>query len=344
MSQPIAENAFGRATRLLDKIVGIEVEVARHQIIEAYEDYLAAIIQRYYEWYSAYENFKTAESSYKENIKLFENIKERRKNNIALPIDVNKVQVQVYAKEEKLITLRSAYIQRLNMIKEAIRYDGRQKLLPELPFLYKDLEMTFSQDYRRFKDESRTYRVLMMLEDKSSLEVARSADSLFPSIDLFAGISLEGSGYDIKSDEKKAVGGVSFELPLPGQVERAEHQTAKIGHDKTTLSNQSTYARLYTDLKNLYENIEREKKLIKIADEKISLSMAILEDETENYSYGKVSLNDLIDEINKLDENKFSKTIHMIQLRKLIVEWLRLTDRLITRDKINELTPSQTAP
>jgi len=38
----------------------------------------------------------------------------------------------------------------------------------------------------------------------------------------------------------------------------------------------------------------------------------------------------LIDEINKLDDNKFSKISHQIQLKKLIVEWLRLSDNLVT--------------
>jgi len=47
ISQPIAENAFGRDTRLLDKIVGVEIDVAKYQIIEAYEDYLASLIQIY---------------------------------------------------------------------------------------------------------------------------------------------------------------------------------------------------------------------------------------------------------------------------------------------------------
>ena len=104
-AQPIAENAFGKATKLKDKIVGIEIDVARYQIIEAYEDYLATIVVGYYDWYEAHENFKVGESSYQQNIKLLDNIKERRKNNIALTIEVNKVHLLVLAKKEKLIEL-----------------------------------------------------------------------------------------------------------------------------------------------------------------------------------------------------------------------------------------------
>lgn len=80
--------------------------------------------------------------------------------------------------------------------------------------------------------------------------------------------------------------------------------------------------------------IEREKQLIAIADEKISLAQAVVEDEEENYSVGRATLNELIDEINTLEQNKFNKISHEIQLKKLLIEWLRLTDVLISRDDI----------
>ena len=103
ISQPIAENAFGKSIRLLDKITGIEIDVARYQIIEAYEDYLATLIQIYLDWYSAYKDLETAKNSYNENTKLLENIKERQANKIALPVDVNKISIQVMSKKENLI-------------------------------------------------------------------------------------------------------------------------------------------------------------------------------------------------------------------------------------------------
>lgn len=78
--------------------------------------------------------------------------------------------------------------------------------------------------------------------------------------------------------------------------------------------------------------MEREKRLVKIAEEKIGLSLAILEEEAENYSYGKVTLNDYIDAVNRLDENRFNRTLHMIQLKKLMVEWLRMTDALVDKN------------
>jgi len=339
ISQPIAENAFGRDTRLLSKIVGVEIDVAKYQIIEAYEDYLASLIQIYFDWYSVYKSVETAQNSYQENVKLLENIKQRQHSNIALPIDVNKVNLQVLAKKENLISLENQHIQYLNMIKQAMRYKEEIQINPQDPRLYDNAVIDFDDRYAVFCRESRTYQVLSLLEEKSSLQVDRDADKLFPSIDLKVGYLIEGDEYDLQQSKKTVYGKVELEWPIIGQQERAQHKLSKIAYQKQQLSNQGTYADLHTNLKNVYDAIGRERQLIDIADEKIRLSENILKDETRNYSYGRVTLNDYIDEINKLEDSKFNKINHAIQLRKLIVEWMRLTDELITKDEARELTP-----
>jgi hypothetical protein len=329
ISVPIAEDAFGSSTRILDKVVGSEIEIARYQIIEAYEDYLSSLVQVYLDWYAAYRNVETARNSYDENIKLLENIKERQKNNIALPIDVNKINVQVLAKQESLITLQNQYARHYNAIVEASRYDGDKEIIPDNPRLYDDVEISFDDDYSLFITESRTYAVLSLLERKTLLRVDIDADALLPSLELRLGYLLQGSGHDLDKNTNIAYARAAFDWPFWGQVERAQYETSKISLRKRQLSNQSAYASLYTSLRDIYEAMEREKKLIALAEEKIILAEKIVEDETINYSYGKVTLKDYIDQINQLEESKFNKINHTIQLRKLIVEWLRLTDKLV---------------
>jgi len=192
VSQPIARNAFGRGTRLLDRIIGLEVDVARHQIIEAYEDYLASTIVTYYDWFGAYENLKIAESSYQENIRLLDNIRERQKSHIALPIDVNKITLQVMEKKEKLIQLREEYRSALNLVLKAIRYAGTEELIPRRPDLYMDVPPDIDRAQGWFRDDSRSAVVLDLLEKKGGLEADKNADDLLPSIDLLFGYRVSG--------------------------------------------------------------------------------------------------------------------------------------------------------
>ena len=336
VSQPIAQNAFGKATRLKDKIIGVELDVARHQIIEAYEDYLAAVITGYYIWYEAYENLNIGESSYNENLKLLDNIKERQKSNIALAIDVNKVHLQVLAKKEKLIELKEEYANALNFIEQATRYDGKESLVPHEPEVYKDVTVVFEEDFEKFKDAGRTCQVLNLLEQKSKLEVDEEADDLLPSINVLVGYNIKGRDFEIENEDNMAYAGITVAWPFGDQVDRAEYETSKITLEKTKLTNTGTRFGLYTDIKDLSIQINSEKELLNIAKEKIGLAKSILKDETENYSFGKVMLNDYIDAVNVLDNNRFNEVLHDSQHKKLLVEWLRMTDRLVSKSDVYE--------
>ena len=330
IAQPIAENAFGRSTRLLDKIVGLEVEVARHQITEAYEDYLATVMLAYYDWYADYENYQISRRSYEENLKLLDNMNERANQKIALPIDVNKVKLQVLSRQERMIEFEERYRNSTNVIARMIRRTDDFDFMPARPPVAADLPGEFKQRFQTFHDDSRTFSILNKLENLSSLEVAREADDLLPSINLIAGYTVSGDDYGIDNEDNFVYAGIELEWPFGDQVDKAEYEVSQIADDRQKLITTNTYYRIYTQLQNLDLQIEREKNLGKIADERITLAVSILEDETENYSFGKVTLNDYIQAFNDLDSNRFNKIERDVTYRKLVVEWLRLTDQLVT--------------
>lgn len=338
IAQPIAENAFGRNTRLLDKIVGLEMDVASHQVVEAYEDYFAAIISAYYTWHEDYENLLIGKASYEENLKLLKSMNDREEQKVALPIDVNKARLQVLSKKERLAELEEKYNNSLNVIQRVIRSENGIAYVPRQSEPMVHINDEFDDMFKQFTDISRTFDVLRKLEDKSSLEVARDADELLPSINIIAGYEVSGHDYDIGNEERLLFAGVSMEWPFSDQVAKAEYEMSKIFENKQKLSTVNAYYRLYTQLLNLYLQIEREIKLIEIAQERIELAKSILNDESENYSFGKVTLNDYIQAFNNLDTNKFNKISHDSQYRKLLVEWLRLSDKLVNKSEINAKT------
>ena len=328
VSQPIAKNAFGRGYRLEDSIIGIENNIIRHQIVEAYEDYFSALTVAYYNWYAAFENLKVGKAALQSSQKLLDNIKERKRQKIALPIDVNKMKLSLVSKEENLINLEEIYKTYSNVIFMAIRAKDHETYLPAQPELMAD-NIQFDQAYQEFTQVSRTYGMLNLLEQQGTLEVKKAADDLLPSTNLLVGYELQGEEWGTRNTDDSIFAGISLSFPIGRSVSKARHEISKIEHQKTVLSNQNKYEDLKTNLKNLYLQIQREQKLMEISRRKIELANAILKDETENYSFGKVSLNDYIDAVNASDENRFSFTAHQVQLNKFIVEWLRLTDKLV---------------
>lgn len=323
-SQPIAQNAFGRQTRLLGKITDIAADLARYQIVEAYEDYLAAVFKQYYDWYQSYQELKIAESSYKENTKLLDNIKQRQKNSIALAVDVNKIEIQVLAKKEKLVELQNEYDQNLAQIKKILRYDQRQDIAPVEPGLYALVPQYMPSDYA-----VRTVKTLTLMKKSSALNVDYAAEDLLPSVELFAAYNVSGTHNDIRNELNKVYAGVKIDLSLTDSVDRAEYDVAMINDRKTGLSVDSISAQLKTDIEKLFSQIKSEEMLLSIAASKVRLAEDVLKDETENYSYGKISLNDYISAVNLLDANRFSQQLHSTELRRLIIEWLRITDTLV---------------
>jgi outer membrane protein TolC len=340
ISQPIARNAFGRGARLQDQIIGIEMELMRYQIVEAYEDYLASLMAAYYDWYSIYENLKISRSSLQANKKLLENMLERAEQRIALPVDVNKVKLLVLAKEELLLQTQEAYDHLTREIQRAIRHDNNN-LQPADPFGYHTVELDLKNDYQAFVESSRTYEIFNLLEQKTSITVDKSIDDLLPSTDLLIGYRSESDQWQMRNDDNLVYAGVSLEWPFLNDAAKARYEVSRIDQRQQTLANQNKNIQLYTDIKNIYSRIQREKMLIKLTEQRIALAESVLEDETRNYSYGKVSLNDYIDAVNKLDEYRFQKTSHAVLLHQLITEALRLTDRLVGKNVIEDFDPAE---
>ena len=331
--QPIAENAFGRANRLVEKLSGIENDVARHQIAEAYEDYLASLIRLYYDWYAASENLATATTAYEDAKKQLANIRERSQNSIALPIDVNKIMVQTVSRKEQMIELRDDYHARTNLVMEAIRARKAERPFPAKPEKPEhNLITDIDTELRKFRETSRTSSILALLEEQAGTEVARTADRLLPSVNLTAGY--DGDGNFFTDSDHGLFAGITLEWPLPDKQEAARHDINRINRKRVSLSTGNTRLSLDTSLKNLYRTIENQYRLIKLAEEKITISQSIVRDEKKNYSLGKTDLNDLIDEINRLEEHRFNLISREVKLQKFITEWKRLTDTLVREKDI----------
>lgn len=332
LTQPIARNALGHATRLLSRITGLEIDVARHQIAEAYEDYLAVVMTAYYQWYAAYENLKVGRSSYQSNLKLLENILDRQTQKIALPIDVNKVRLQVVSKQERLLELEEAYAAQRHIIERMIRYDQEAELVPAVPENPRQDDWDFDKQFNGFQQTSRTFDILRKLETRSALAVFREADDLLPSLDLLVTYQQDGRNYALENETESLYTGLQFEWPIGHQLDRAQYQVARIQERQTRLHTTNVYYQLYTHLRNLFLSLNRESKLIVIAAERIDLAQAVLTDEAENYSFGRITLNDYIQAVNALDTSRFNQIAHQLTYQELQIEWLRLTDQLIVSE------------
>lgn len=332
-SQDIAENAFGKANRYLDELIDVENEVIEYQIVEAYEDYLASLIMLFMQWQAAFQKYRIGEQSYKKNEMLKENILEREKQKIALPIDVNKVSRLLLRKRESLTALGHDLALKDETIRKALRIDDpRIKLIPA-PGGFSGIQVNdFASTYAFFTANSRTYTTMEKLEQAAGLNVNLAMDALLPSAQAFLGYRLFGKSSTFDEHENVVFGGVSLEWSFPDTQQKAKLALTEVSQKQQVLQNTDRRHTLKLQLKNLWSQIEYQKTLAKIAEEKIALSESILEDESKNYSLGKVTLNDYIDAVNNLDDSLFDQVEREAQYQILWIEFLRLTDQLVDKD------------
>ena len=176
----------------------------------------------------------------------------------------------------------------------------------------------------------RTYKTLSLLTEKSQVSLEKEADDLLPSLQWLMSISATGTGAALENNATTAFAGLSLSLPLTKVQDKAAYETAKLTAKKTMLSAVNTHDDLKIAMETLFLRIQYQLKQLNLSEEKIKLAQSVLDYEAENYSYGKVSLNDYIDAVNKLDAAKFNKITEETQFQQLMLQWLKLTDTLVT--------------
>lgn len=328
VSQDIARNAFGRATRLKEKEIDVSSRLARYQVIEAYEDYMASLITLYMDWYASYENLKAVEEIVQYNNTLLQTIQRKQRYRVARPEDVDKMRLELASAREDMITMKDRYQ------RNAVRVYSSAGLAKERIYIPKKPAELSYDDYIENKGKllsGRTMLMMKLLKRQGIIAADIAKDNLLPSAQLFAGYRRYGTDYDMNNPQDRVYGGISSGINFGRQQEKAAFKTARIDLYKQKMSNKSTLLSLETDLEDLKRKIQRERELIKITDQKMILVERVLKAEQNNYMIGKTSLNDLIMHKNNAAQIRYNAIYHRVLYRQLLVEWKRLTDVLVDK-------------
>lgn len=333
MAQDIARNAFGKGTRLLENRIELQSELARYQIVESYEEYLASIIDLYQNWYAAAENVKTAKELLQYNRNILGIIARKRQYGVAHPEEVLQMQNQVIDAEMNLLLLTHEEERYRIAVREMLHVDEswhHQPVLaseaPEVPDT-EEVAMAMLAQSR-----SHAMRQLMEREGVTTLQIAE--DNLMPTAKLFGGYSRIDSEYYVSSPRHSVYGGVTAELDFGNTQARAEKKVAEIELERQKLENQHSLMSLRRDARILYRQIAMEKKRLALLEKKITYAQSVLAAQRRNYLIGKATLTQLIDAMNDLSRARYELQYHRVTERRLIYEWKRITDTLVRREDV----------
>jgi len=334
VEQSVLNNAFGSTNRLLAIMAGYETTLATYQILEAYEEYLAQLLNIYIDWYAAYENLKYAQKSLQDSTTLLNLTKRKRQYNIALPIDVNKSTLQVLSNEEQLLKARRIYE---SLRKRAAMLSG---MAPE-EFTYIPGDITLSLDEinmeeknNHFLSNSRTVRMLELLTTISKHELDLALDDLLPTATVYAAYTLSGDEYlPLENQANDIELGFSFSMPLLNTEAKAKVKIQKNVLEKSLLSQTNQKQELNLQLNVLHDSIAFFKKQLNLAEQKLNTARLIVREEEIQYNQGRSGLDDVLNAYETLDTINQSRLTAIIELIKSYIEWLQFTDTLINENK-----------
>ncbi len=334
ISQPIIKNAFGKINQVKKQIAGREVDIARYQVVEAYEDFFSALIKQYYNWYSASEAWLLAIRSLKETQLILKTMKKRFKLNVADKSDINKLLLQQANKKASILQAKNRYNEINFEIHKMLSQKNNKSYFPSFENfeLYQVENLELDKD--NFLKKSRTIKILKKLEKNSENSLLIAKNNLLPSTELYMAFQTLGDDYSFWGNAQNIQTGVSLNWPTWSKQDRAKEKIAQLNLQQVKLNSYNTKQNLKTSLSKLISAIETKKQIIILEKNKEQLAKSVLIEEEKLYRQGRSSINDLLQAINQLNSIQFNNINSQVDLEILKIEWLRITDQLVLK-KIN---------
>lgn len=332
IEQSLYRNAFGSRIRDLKKNLELQKSVIELQMVEAYEDYVHNLINYYLDLSLAHMNYETARRLHLEGLRLLTNVKDRRQKNVANDTDVKRARLQTALRKEEEIQSRLNLEALSQSILRITGSDDFLVLMPKTVLQFEDRIKNLDQDINEFLDMSRSRLIYdrQVLASDAAVEIAK--ENLKPSANLLLGFNIDRStrfGSSINREE--AVVGLRVDIPFGDTLNEARIQQASYELLKSKIAKRSFEAAIKESLLVLRNRIHRQKELLALNKEKRDMAAQIVQEQTQRYQVGRVTLEDLMQDRNAQAQYEFSYHSALVTMNKLIVQWLALTDQLVEK-------------
>lgn len=337
IEQDVIKNAFGKTSRIKKKIAGMESEIARIQIIETYEAYIATLLTMYFNWYSNYETLQIAKKSFSDSKELYANTQNKFKYGIASNIDLYRSELQVATKKEQFLKSTQQFDSMTYKIKSVMLLDESDDIIPTYHFNTNGINFDHANYINNLKEDNRSMMILNLFEKKSKMNLLVFKDALLPKGLLYTDYALNTSTANFNFGGTAIINeltlGFKIDISPYSPYAKANYNLTKLQREITLLANSNEFDNLKEYLNLLFANIKNLQKLIRESNAMVQLSRKIVNEETKNYANGKSSTKDIIDAYNTVDSYKLKQITYQVEYIINYIIYLRDTDTLVTKDK-----------
>ena len=332
LEQSLLKNSFGGQVRRLDTRLDLENEVLLLQSAEAYEDYLAVLINNFLEWRLTFLSRIAERELHEESLRLKKNAEGRRRRNIATTIDVEKMTLQTLDQEETILDLDLRLAKQSGLVAESIGLDAAKGAVPgAVPKLYVDTN-NFDQEMTLALEQSRTLRALKLSEDAGRLNVSVRKEELWPELNFVLGFEYDDSTrFTTATNRQELFVGFNFQWPLGQRPAKARVAESKYELVLAEVARRQYQQNLTAALHAQFSQLKTAQQRATLSKRKWDLAKRIVRGETKRYENGRIGIETLILVRKDLAENHLAYLRNEIELNKLMIEWFRLTDQLVKR-------------
>lgn len=324
--QSLYRNFLGEDVRLKKESLSKEKEVINLEVLEAQESYLARITENYLSYKSAVLALQIAENSLVESKKLFSHLKEKLKDNVAKPVEVDKSELQVLERQEAVEKAREgveSIQQQLRGIvggSGAISISPESKELPKIEIESPELDLGKLRKLSIFRIRKEIAR------DEIELQKRSSAFDL----KVFTGVSADNSErFSSKTNRTDMFVGVKVDIPIGDSKVAADEKAAiyRFSHiereEKVAVRDLQTQGKvIYVSLQGLIKDKEHGRR-------KIELIERILRSERKRFESGRVDLEKIIELQTNALNSRLQLQKRTLDYNKEVVRWLALNDELM---------------
>ncbi len=331
VEQDLLRNSFGSTTRAQSDMLDIENQILYLQIVQAYEDYVETKMQAFVTLQKAYLELQAAENLQQQSQKIQQNIVERRRNNIALDVDVDRITLQNLVNEESLMSAQAQVRQQAQALELTLGYpvDLSKGLQPW------DMPMPTLDRVTELVPSTRTMQIAALQEKALTQSAFLAKRQRYPDLNLVLGITRdEFTRFNVAADRNELVVGFNVSAPLGDSQLKAQEKSARLTAALASTDRELTQRDLKLNLQTLAIDIQNQEKVHAIAQKKLKVSTRIVDQEKLRYNRGQIDLEQWIDAQNTLKDNQLQAIESAVDLTSLILQWQNLSDQLVQKDDV----------
>ena len=292
---------------------------------------MATVLFAYFDWQLAHLNLEAAKKQLEENEALVRTIEGRVRRGIAHAVDLDRVQLEVLDSRETILALETEVRTRADEIGRIMgREDVYETLQPQLDLQLYDPEADLDAMRASVLEQSRTLQAFALSEEAGVLTVTLRDQDLDPAVSFLAGISVDNSTrFTTQTDRAEIFAGFTVQWPLWDEPSRARLQRAKYERRTIRVARAAFLHNLEHSTRSYLALLRTQAQRTALSEQRIEVTERIVERESVRHGRSQVSLETLVNARKGASVASFEHLSNQAELNKAVIEWLRLTDRLV---------------